>query len=785
MRVLDRLRKAVREAAVFNPEIQVAPACILWPDSDHQWEAVIPILQAELPELMILGDYAPDKRTGPAIWLRCVLAGVVAEISLPTDRIPIFYLPGIGRQDLRDVKNCPERLKPLIELQYRGVIWSQLNTKDWTILAFIKSDQGGLGLDVAQDMATLTAAQLSLYRFLDETEALLKGKRLDKDYFNTLLTGGDPVRDLLQWLDQGSAFRDSRDPNEWQGFVEICKSQFAYDPENDGVLVGAEKLAGHTGPWRSVWERFGEAPGRYPSIPGRIRSCPPPTHTMFWHLDESDCDGWPQWNEEREAALKQALSDLTLLPPHEARRQIVDLEKRHAHRRKLVWAELGDSPLAMALEHLSILADVTTNPLAAGTITELTEGYRTYGWKADDAVLRTLAGVGHSENLQALSAVIRLIYTPWAEASAHWLQQTVTQSGYPGAITTDRKPYPTPEGECILFVDGLRFDTARRLTERLIASGYSVVERPVWAALPSVTATGKPAVSPVAHLITGEAVNVDFEPVIAATGQSLKGGYHLKKLLTENGIQVLEKSDLGNGKGSAWSEIGHIDHEGHEKGCKLAGQLDGLLLEIHSHILNLLKAGWKTVRLVTDHGWLLLPGGLPKTELTSALTENKWGRSAVLKPNAIADEPLFPWYWNPSLSFALADGISCYRNGEEYAHGGLSLQECYTLELTITADPIALSAVASAVITDVKWKGLRCTIAADGDCTGLLLDIRSRPGNPASSLVINLKPFKDGGSASVVVEDEELDGTEAVVVLVDGNDRIITQQATIIGGAKE
>lgn len=29
MRVLDLLLKSVRDAAVFNPEVQVAPACIL------------------------------------------------------------------------------------------------------------------------------------------------------------------------------------------------------------------------------------------------------------------------------------------------------------------------------------------------------------------------------------------------------------------------------------------------------------------------------------------------------------------------------------------------------------------------------------------------------------------------------------------------------------------------------------------------------------------------------------------------------------------------------------
>jgi len=55
-----------------------------------------------------------------------------------------------------------------VELQYRGTIWSQLNAKDWTILAFLKSDQGGLGLDVAQDNDTRKAMQLALYRLMDE-----------------------------------------------------------------------------------------------------------------------------------------------------------------------------------------------------------------------------------------------------------------------------------------------------------------------------------------------------------------------------------------------------------------------------------------------------------------------------------------------------------------------------------------------------------------------------------------------------------------------------------------
>ena len=145
MIVIEALIKSLRAAFVHNPDVQAAPACIMWPDRDRQWEAIIPRLQNKMPELFVLGEYSPEKRIGPAIWLRCVLAGKFSEMGVPKNTPPIFYLPGISRQDLRAVENCREDLKPMAELQYRGTIWSQLNSKDWTILAFLKSDQGGVG----------------------------------------------------------------------------------------------------------------------------------------------------------------------------------------------------------------------------------------------------------------------------------------------------------------------------------------------------------------------------------------------------------------------------------------------------------------------------------------------------------------------------------------------------------------------------------------------------------------------------------------------------------------
>jgi PglZ domain len=348
------------------------------------------------------------------------------------------------------------------------------------------------------------------------------------------------------------------------------------------------------------------------------------------------------------------------------------MENHHGQRRKLVWAELGEAPLALALGELIVLAELTQNSIAAGTLEELSIHYQTFGWKVDDAVLKSLSLIEKQDDLIAITVVIRVLYLPWLEESARYLQKQVNALGYPGGNIVIAKETLYPEGQCLLFVDGLRHDAAKRLVEMIESRGLNIVEKATWSALPSVTATGKAAVSPVKEKIRGEEGNCNFEPCVAATGQSLKGGYHLKKLLLDSGWKILERSDNGDGQGNAWCEFGDIDHEGHDRGWKLAKHMDSLLKEINERIHTLLVSGWKSVRVVTDHGWLLLPGGLPKTNLPSSLTDNKWGRCACLKPGALTDQDLYTWFWNPHHHFVLANGVSCFKNGEEYTHGGLS-----------------------------------------------------------------------------------------------------------------
>ena len=96
--------------------------------------------------------------------------------------------------------------------------------------------------------------------------------------------------------------------------------------------------------------------------------------------------------------------------------------------------------------------------------------------------------------------------------------------------------------------------------------------------------------------------------------------------MTEAGVQVLGPDELGDPTATAWTEAGEIDQRGHDLGLRLAHEIDDQVERIARRIRELLDAGWQTVTIVTDHGWLLLPGGLPKNEgLPVAATAHEEG----------------------------------------------------------------------------------------------------------------------------------------------------------------
>ena len=165
--------------------------------------------------------------------------------EVPLNGVPVLYLPGVSRAELRAIESCPRDLQPLAELQYRGVFWSQVNGKDWTLSAFLASKNGGLGLDVAQDKATQEALGQALQAgvLLDCSLDDLKGRVINAEWLLSLLAP-NPTRDLLQWMNDPQAARQQWGDVLWEVFSKRCKMDYGFDPVADGVLCFTNPPAG-------------------------------------------------------------------------------------------------------------------------------------------------------------------------------------------------------------------------------------------------------------------------------------------------------------------------------------------------------------------------------------------------------------------------------------------------------------------------------------------------------------------------------------------------------------
>ena len=769
--VAEELANTLRTAAqAFAAGDQVAPCAVMWSDPERLWERTLPALQPLLPELFLLGSYRPDKRSGPALWLRCVEARLVAGAP-PIGTTPILYLPGISREKLRAAEDCPQELAPLVEMQYRGAMWLHSNGKDWTPYAYLVSKLGGLGLDVAKDQSTLDALAGALPELMAEQLSQLAGRRLDSEFFNGLVAP-DSTGLLLRWLSEPDVFRASCSPSEWKAFCEQCKAEFRLDPVKDGPLKAAQLLAQRDNSWNKVWQRFADHPSHYTGVVEWLRRAAPKDPKIF-----DSAEVWPGLNEREERQLGEALQSLVDRPHDEVTRRVGELEAQHAVRRGYPWRALGLSPLVTALEPLALLAALCETAPGAATAQAYADYYASEGWQVDAAAVATMAACGEAELHGPVLGTLRAVYLTWLEITARQLQQLLRDHG--PTVAKRVKPIQAAPGRLVLFADGLRLDVAKQLVKHLVKNGLESAQDWEWSTIPSVTATAKPAASPLADAVEGADVSAGFTTRLIADGKVLTQD-RFTSTLEKRGWQCLGAADIGDPNGSAWTEAGTLDRRGHNEGWKMARSVETEIRDLASRIGSLLKAGWKEVIVVTDHGWLLLPYGLPKVELKVFLAEDRWGRCASLKAGAQADPPTFKWHWNPAVTIASPPGVGCYRASVEYSHGGISLQEMVTPVIRVTA---GMAPAGAARLMEAKWTGAKCRVQVGGNCDGIRVDVRTTQSDPLTSVLSDrqAREVTADGRVSLFLEDESAIGTEAEIVLLDASGRVIDSQLTTLG----
>ena len=489
---LDALIAALHEAAAYNAAAEAPPEAVVWCDAGQEFLPLLPLLRERLPELLTYGDYQLSSRSGPSVWIRAAIAQAIPGVSWPDDSVPIIYLPGVGRDVLKGAEDCPPLLQPFVWLTVAGSLFGHVNGKDWTLRGFLAADRGALRLNIADDAATRMALSHAAARFCIRPVEELRNWRWDADAFNVLLAP-DLAADMLDWMN--GIFTEKADAGRFAAFANIAVKELRFDPRKLSRQDAANRLAQRKGKWNGVWNCFASSTG-YEGIV-QLLSAEEPSDLL------ADKAPFPKVNAQEEKALREALIKMGDVAPAEASVRIQALETAHAWRRDTVWGRRGEAPLAHALAHLAVVAGA--KPLPAHEGSALAEAYTEHGAQIDRAAMAALAAAPRELDRVAVTAALRAIYLPWLDGGANALQDLIRVGKVRLSV-----PSPTPTtATTVLFVDGLRMDLAQELVRVLSEEGLTTQLRWCWSGFPTVTATCKPLVSPVANRMSGSATATD------------------------------------------------------------------------------------------------------------------------------------------------------------------------------------------------------------------------------------------------------------------------------------
>ena len=767
--IYDKVLHALKQAENHNSQVMVKPEVILWPDPENQWTEVISVLQEALSQLLIYGSYNPAKKQGPAIWMKCMIAKALPEANWDADAIPIIYLPGVAKSDLRNVENAVFNFQPLLEYQYTGTLFIQENGREWSILAFVENPINGLGIKVAKDNATKDALKKTLPSIFQDREVLANKSIIDADYLNNQLFP-DIIPSILKWMCKGDPFLKAMDAGKQEVFINLCKSQYEFEPDHKNIKAIAEKLGAQKNSWKYVWQLYATAPHKYPEIEALLRLAKPADlgSGMFALPEES----WPQVNEQKEEVLEQALTKVAKQDAAKALTSLRELEKEHGARRNWVWFELGKSPLTDSLQYLVQMAAKSQEAYSTVSIDSIQNYYTTQGFNIDQHMRKALAAVKTEKDKEIVKSMIQLFYQPWIENMTYKFQKLVAQDS--GIFTAQTA---TQETETyVLFVDAFRYELAEEFAKRLEKQKLKVSLQASWSAIPSLTPTSKPNVSPIATTVSTQSTITEFRPQLQ-NGKDLQTQAFRDALKAAEFKLVTHANDIQT-EGKHWQEIGDIDTKGHEEQADMVKRIDELFDQVQEALDVAFERGIKRFKIVTDHGWLLLPGGLPKTPLNAGLTETRWGRCALIKEGAGTNLLHLPWRWNPSIFIAYAPGISFFKANEEYAHGGISVHECLVPTMMVE-NPNVQNILAD--IKVVKWVNLKCTINTSDVPDGYCVDIRTKYNDAKTSIVLSKNKTLQGNTVTLMVDDAA-EHQAATIVLMDENERILDKKPTTVGG---
>lgn len=169
---LELVCRSIRTCVRYDPVVETPPVAILWFDPHREWEPILPLIRKQLA-ILTLGEYIPEERSGPAIWIRCMLARDLDDRISPGSA-PVIYFPGIDDKNFLYEEKRPDELQPLTELIYRGCVWVCEKGTPWNVDSFFRDSQTGPGIQARDDDFTRKAMLRALPNLCDLTIPKLK-----------------------------------------------------------------------------------------------------------------------------------------------------------------------------------------------------------------------------------------------------------------------------------------------------------------------------------------------------------------------------------------------------------------------------------------------------------------------------------------------------------------------------------------------------------------------------------------------------------------------------------
>ena len=626
--------------------------------------------------LVSLGDY--DPRRGRARRTGCAVSSPARSTpGFPTGRRSCTCRASPAASCGRSTR-CPPELAPIAELQYRSQWFSHPNGRDWTVRSLLSHAERGLGLQRRRRRRDQRGAAARAGSACSTSPST--GWRSSCSTPTSSATSSTPIRSAAcsagSTIPQG--FRPRLDDAQWAAFVQQCKADYGFDPDVDGEITAARKLGEREGSWAQVWKRFAETPERYPGIPERLRQAKP----MELFVEHSEA--WPQDNEVAEDQLRSRLRDFEALTAEGARKEVGRARRRArlAARHGLGRARPGAARLraraaraarradrAAAGRRRSRVARSPTTPSAAGAPTT-------------PCCARSRRVETHADR-EAVSARGRGDVPAVARRRCQ---------GAPGGDRPDGERRHLRSRAAGVDGDG----HGHRVRRRPAARRRPPRRRSVWralawtsasttslAALPTVTQTAKPALVPVpTGALDGRAgparrergdghEGVDPGAAVADGRQRRAGPRRRRRPATRrarHGPRPARSTTVATTSASGSSTTSTRRSSGSS-----------------ARIRELLDAGWQRVDVVTDHGWILLPGR--HGEGRAAGRRRPRSRRAGARGSRTALRSTCRRCRGSGITTSGSrsrPGVTCFEANKEYEHGGVSPQECIVPRLAVT-----------------------------------------------------------------------------------------------------